>query len=399
MLSFMASLVFAAISAAPVCPTLAADQTLPIHVPIEIVNNHVYVKVCAGSRQLQFILDTGAGQSFFDLGVATAAGVRLGSHFRGRGAGDGTIDGAAVENGTVALEGSGVSVPIRAALDLSRLPRREGHRMDGILGYDFISRYAVAIDYVGEELRLYDRDTFRYDGSGTSIPLTFADNHPMIDTDIRLANGDAVRGTFIVDVGSSLPLALTKPFVEKNRLRERVGTVVRRPSGGGVGGPATADIGRVAALRLGGVELHNVVTHLYGDSAGVFTGNPYWIGNIGGDALRRFTVILDYARSRIILEPRDRIDEPFETDMSGVAFIATSDGLDRIVVDYVLPGSPAAGAGLAAGDSLVAVEGAAVNEKTLIELRRRFRREGAVELTLKRSGETRIVKLQLRRLV
>jgi len=271
--------------------------------------------------------------------------------------------------------------------------------MDGILGYDLISRYVVAIDYLGEELRLYPRGGFQYDGAGTSIPLMFADNHPMIDADIRLASGDTVRGRFIIDVGSSLPLSLTKPFVDRNRLRERVGAVVRRPSGVGVGGPATADIGRVAALRLGGVELRNVITDLFSDSAGIFTGNPNWIGNIGGDALRRFTVILDYARRRLILEPHARTDEPFETDMSGVSLVATSADLSRIVVDYVLPSTPGAMAGLVAGDSLLAIDGAPVDERTMIDIRRRFRREGPVEVTVKRGGETRIIKIQLRRLV
>src|SRR6185436_11797566 len=91
MITFATSLLAAAIAAAPVCSPPSTDQRPPIRVPIEIANNHVYVKVCAGSRQLQFILDTGAGQSFFDLGVATSVGAKLGRHFRGSGAGAGTI--------------------------------------------------------------------------------------------------------------------------------------------------------------------------------------------------------------------------------------------------------------------------------------------------------------------
>jgi hypothetical protein len=59
----------------------------------------------------------------------------------------------------------------------------------------------------------------------------------------------------------------------------------------------TADIGRVAALKLGRLEIERPITSLQGDSAGVMSGNAEWIGNIGGDILRRFTVFLDYATS------------------------------------------------------------------------------------------------------
>src|SRR5881392_2752986 len=108
MLALAASFILSIGGAAATCPSPRTDAALPIRVPIEVANNHVYVKVCAGGRELSFILDTGAGQSFFDLTVANSVGLTLGRQFRASGAGAGTIAGAAVENGSVALEGSGV---------------------------------------------------------------------------------------------------------------------------------------------------------------------------------------------------------------------------------------------------------------------------------------------------
>jgi PDZ domain/Aspartyl protease len=384
---------------APACTTPAPAASYPIHVPIEVSSNHVYVKVCLGDRELQFILDTGAGQSFFDMGVARGASVELGAHFTGRGAGAGTIDGAGVINGAITLEGTRLSVPIAAALDLSGLPPREGHAIDGILGYNFIEQYVVAVDYVRRELRLFDAARFDYAGPGTSLPITFANNHPVVETSLRLANGDTVAGQFVVDVGAGSALALTRPFVEANQLRTRITPTVRRVSGGGVGGTVVTDVGRVAALRLGELELHDVVTALYGDSAGVMSGNGSWIGNIGGDVLRRFTVFLDYRHKRIILEPHATTSEPFEADMSGVAFtLATGSG--RIVVADILRNSPASEAGLAPGDTVVAIDGVAPSEVKLRELRQRLYHEGVeVELTLMRGGAAKTVRLKTRRLI
>jgi hypothetical protein len=390
---------FAARAPAPSCITPTPAVSYPIHVPIEVASNHVYVKVCLGDRELQFILDTGAGQSFFDMGVARAAGVSLGTHFSGRGAGAGTIDGAGVNNGAITLEGTRLSVPVVAALDLSALPPREGHRIDGILGYNFIDQYVVAIDYVRHELRLFDATHFDYSGRGTSLPITFAANHPVVETSLRLANGDTMSGRFVVDVGAATALALTHPFVEANQLRTRITPTVHRVIGGGVGGTAVTDLGRVAALELGGLEVRNVVTLLFGDSAGVMSGNGNWIGNIGGDVLRRFTVFLDYRHRRIILEPHAGTNEPFEADMSGVTFmLPTTPG--RIVVSDVLRDSPAFDAGLAAGDTVTAIDGVAPNEARLRELREHFFHEGVeVALTFVRGRETKTVRIRTRRLI
>lgn len=183
---------------------------------------------------------------------------------------------------------------ISGALDFSGLVPRSGHRMDGMLGYDFIRRFVVAIDYVKQELRLYDPRAFHYDGPGTAIPLIFIDNQPHAIAEVRLADGASIKGRMVIDVGSGGALALTKPFADANHLRDRIGPTIQRPAAG-IGGRVMSDVGRVAQLKLGVVEIPRPVTALAGGSAGNFSGNDKWIGNIGGDILRRFTVFLDYA--------------------------------------------------------------------------------------------------------
>jgi predicted aspartyl protease len=377
-------------------PTSAAQ---PSTIPIDVFSNHVYVKVCAGDRPLDFILDTGAGATFLDLHTAERFGIKLGGSFTGRGAGAGTIAGAQLEGATVRLAGSALVQPVPSALDISRLPPREGHRMDGILGYDFIRRFVVAIDYVKQELRLYDPRTFKYDGPGESIPITFSNNHPHVDAEVRLADGTSLKGRMVVDVGSSGSLALTQSFSDANHLRDRVGKTIHRRSGGGVGGAVTADVGRVEALRLGALVIARPVTSLPGDSAGVMSGNAEWVGNIGGEILRRFTVYLDYPNRRMILEPHAGTSEPFEADMSGVGFVM-NDSLTRAAVDYVVPGSPAMEAGLTVGDTLMTIDGQPANGPAVREMRKRFRRDGErIVLTVRRGGETRTITLVTRRLV
>ncbi len=381
--------------------TPVAATTLPATLPIDVWNNHVYVEVCTAGRELDFILDTGAGNTTIDLNTARQLSVPLGQPLTVGGAGAGTVSGARVQPGaSVTLAGTSIAQPVALAIDLSRLPPREGHRMDGILGDDFIERYVVAIDYARRELRLYDRVAFRYDGPGASVPLTLVNRFPHIDAAIKLADGETIPGRFVIDVGSGAALSLAKPFVDEHRLRERVGPTVRRSSSGGIGGMAASEFGRVASLVIGGLGLSRPIVQLYGDSAGVFSRSGSWVGNIGGQILRRFTLFIDLQAKRMIFEPNAVFNESFEADMSGAALV-TDDSLETIVVDMVDPSSPAAEAGLARGDVVVSVDGAPATRQVLGELReRRFRRPGErVVLTVRRGGETRRIEIVTRRLV
>jgi hypothetical protein len=378
-------------------PTPVATQ--PATIPIDVYNNHVYIKVCVGDQPLEFVLDTGASMNFFDLHTAERLGIKTGEGFTGTGAGAGSVAGARLEGASVRIAGTSLTQSVSGALDFSRLPPRSGHRMDGMLGYEFIRRFVVAIDYVKQELRLYDARTFRYEGPATSIPLIFIENQPHVMAEVRLADGASIKGRMVLDVGSGGALALTKPFADENHLRDRIGPTIHRQTGAGIGGPITSDVGRVEALKVGAVEVARPVTSLAGASAGNFSGNDAWIGNIGGDILRRFTVFLDYANKRMILEPHAGTREPFEGDMSGFALLM-NDSLSRAWVDYVVPGSAASDAGLAVGDTLVSIDGKPATGAAIREVRKRFRRDGErIVLTVRRAGMTRTVTLVLRRLV
>lgn len=382
------------------CPAVAAQPSAePTTIPIEVWSNHIYVKVCMSDRELEFILDTGAGATSLDLNTAKQLGVSLGQTFSVGGAGPGRVAGARVNVATVTLAGTSIAQSVATAIDLSSIPAREGHRMDGILGGDFIGRHVLALDYARSELRVYDRDAFNYDGSGVSVPVTLVNLFPHIDADLRLADGTTLRAHCVIDVGSGGSLSLTKAFVDENRLHDRVGPMIRRTGGGGVGGNATSDIGRLASMSIGGVELARPLVNLFGDSAGTLSRSSSWQGNIGGAILRRFTVFIDYQRKRMIFEPNGSKNDAFESDMSGLG-LGMNDSLTTIVVQSVAPNTPAAEAGVAAGDVIVSVDGKPGTQRVLGELRDRFRRPNErATLEIRRGRENKRVEIVTRRAI
>lgn len=386
--------------AAPDCAAaLPGPPHLPATIPIELHSNHVTFWVCRGNKPLMFVLDTGAGQSILDLGVAKSLGAKLNSPFRATGAGAGSVEASRMEPDSVVLPGASVVAPIVTAIDLASVAGPEGGNMQGILGADFISRYIVALDYVHMQMRLYDRATFTYDGPGVIVPFQLVGAFIHVRATVGITDSSSAAGDFVVDVGSSLALALAKPFVDRNQLRDRVGPTVRRPSGRGVGGAAVADVARVASLRISQVDVERPIAYLYGDSAGVFSSSSAGDGNIGGDILRRYTVFFDYAARRMIWEPNENVNVPFEADMSGLQ-LAVNRGGPGFTVDFVVPNSPAGELGFKRGDQVMAVDGKTAAPELLDALRVRMRRAGErIQFTVKRGMTPMVFDLVTRRLV
>jgi hypothetical protein len=405
----MRSMAIALLLAAPVSaqqsvvdcarPASPSSTNSPQSIPFELTNNHIYLKVCARGRALDFILDTGAPNSFFDLGTAKELGIRLGAKFQAVGAGSGTAEGARLDRTITTLAHSGLEHPIALSIDFSEIRPREGRRIEGVLGYDFINRFVIEIDYLDRELRLHDRDDFRYQGPGMSPKMVFTGNYPFVDAELTLNDGAKVRGRFLLDIGATQGVQLKTHWVEEHRLRERAAPTIRRRGGSGIGGALSYEIGRIRSLRLGGAELARPVVLLYGDSAGGFARRGTSVGDLGAELLRRFTVFIDYKRKQLILEPHAGTNEPFEADMSGLGLMMDT-SLTGIVVDYVAPESPASELQLERGDMIVAVDGRSVNESSLNTLRQRFLKDGErVALTIRRGTETRVVTLVARRMV
>jgi predicted metalloprotease with PDZ domain len=123
-------------------------------------------------------------------------------------------------------------------------------------------------------------------------------------------------------------------------------------------------------------------------------------GNIGGGILRRFKVIFDYSRSRLILEPNKNFADPYEYDMSGLQLVSDSPSFNTITIDRTLHRSPAAEAGLKPGDQLLFFEGRPIADYSLARLRELFRVQDRIyHLQVRRNEVLLSVKLKTRRLI
>lgn len=231
--------------------------------------------------------------------------------------------------------------------DYSILGTVYGERIDGIVGYSMLSRYIFKINYDSLFMDICSNGSIRYPKDGFllrpnigTLPVHFVKVGDETEHDIRILH----------DIGAGVCLMLTKDFVEDSALLKKK-RKLRVKEGAGVGGEILMNITVVKELKLGPYRFRNVPTYVFEDKYNV-TSYPFLSGLIGNDILKRFNVIINYARRDIHLKPNTHYREPFDYSYSGIE-LHYVDGL--IIIASVAPNSPGESAGLQDGDILVGI--------------------------------------------
>lgn len=288
-----------------------ASGNSTLNIPLEIDNNIILMRVRVNnSKPLKFIFDTGASSSVINSRRAAELGLKPQGEARGHGTG-GKFRGSYTKGVSLSVEGTEVSHQLIALLPF---PAVSGFEFDGIIGYDFINQFVVEIDYQNKIMNLYNPRTYAYSGRGEVIPfLLDRRKTPLVHTKIipegRLA---PVAAKLEVDTGADGTFVISSQFVRKKRLTEAI-LKTTQSHNVGAGGEEKLLVGRVKAVRLGRLVFDNPPVGLSQDTEDPGAGEENH-GLIGGEIFRRFKVILDYSRKRMILEPNSDFDDPYEVD-------------------------------------------------------------------------------------
>ncbi len=373
--------------------------TGPARLPIRYGERHVWVKASIdGGPAEDFILDTGASVSLLDSAWAATHGITSEGKMQAMGAAAaGDVAFAKVASITVAgPDGSGVEIAGQklAVLALNRFVAPFFWReAAGVLGYDFISRFVMEIDYDGGMLTLYEPKRFTYAGKGTGVPITMAGGIPVVKA--RLDG--QYEGEFRLDVGSGSTVDLHGPFVKKHGLREKLPKTVEILNGG-FGGTFTSHIGRMKKMEIGPYAWSSPLVILSGARTGGLASEDY-AGNIGNDIFERFKCTLDYEHRMLYLEPGKRFAKPDRFTRAGVQLARFGDTVRAM---QVLAGSAAAAAGIKEGDEVVALDGKPILTWTQDVLTEMFEQGAAGEkhtLELLRDGKRSTAILRLKEII
>jgi len=337
-------------------------------VPIEVVNNHVYLSATVNGRAFRFLLDTG-GVNLLTAEAAARADLRSEGALEARGPGEQSVTAGFARIDEIVI-GNGVTLDrqLFRVLPMPGFEQVEGTTIDGLLGFEVFKRLAVQIDYVKRTCVFTMPTDFVPPAEAERLPITFYAHIPCVSAML-----DGIAGQFWLDTGNRNALTLWAPFVETHQLATRYSARSETTIGWGVGGSATGRVARGGTLRLGNFTVKSPVLTMAGDTGGV-TSMRDVAGNIGGDLLRRFVVALDYSRKTVHLAPNSASDEPFYYDRSGMWINRQG---HNFVIKAVLPNGPAVDGDLRIDDVITTIDGRSAASVELDALRRMLRESPA----------------------
>lgn len=264
--------------------------------PVRIQDDLVYIPTEIGGRHLWFVLDSGSSRILLDRSLAAALGLKMEGASSIQGAGAGRIPIQSVRDVDVRVPGIDSTYAEISTIDLKGSSQELVRSVDGILGYDFLLRFVVTVDYEHSTVTVQAPETFVPPSQAQTIPITFQGKWPIAKAELLLSNDVVLQDHFLVDSGSSD--AVDHPAVKSMESKRQTTTGV------GLGTAGSGYQGVLWGFRWGGLTWHDVPTACCGATEET---SPL----IGGEILRRFTVIFDYPHSRILLRPNGNFNSHF----------------------------------------------------------------------------------------
>lgn len=297
---------------------------------------------------LNFVLDTGSGG--ISLDSETVVTYKMVTEIS-----DKTIRGIAgiktvafTNNHTLQLPGLAVEHLDFHINNYDLLTSVYGVKIDGIIGFSFLRRYIVKIDYDLQKIEVLVPGTMKYPKGGYLMKPNFSS---LVFPQAQIEDERTLFNRFIFDTGAGLCMLLSEDYVTDSAVlkkkRKRYPTQAE-----GLGGKKTMDITVIKSVQIGNYKFRKVPVYIFSDDFNV-TSYPLLGGLLGNDLLRRFNVILNYPEQSIHLKPNSHFKEEFDYSYTGLGIYQIEQNI--MVVD-IMPGSPGEKAGFKPDDIILSID-------------------------------------------
>lgn len=311
---------------------IQAEQDF-VEFPIGAHGRPLIVPVQIGYTTVQCLVDTGAAHTTFDtilrgkLGQARGL-MRIETP-------SGTIEIPQYDSPPATVGPFSLNSESRVLCwDLSPLRMATGEEVYGVLGMDFLRRYIVTIDFDKGRLSLATTDL--KPTAAVPIPIRWQQGCPVIALELP----ESRAAEFRIDTGANVCTLKNETFQEL--ARNQAVTLCRSSTGFTATGQIQAATGFLSQIRLRDFSHQGIRVDSDRFNA------------IGLSYLSRYNWTFDFPHNQAYLVAGQRFDQPEPIAASGIS-VATIG--DQKVILGVSPRSPAAGAGLLAGDVIQAVDG------------------------------------------
>ncbi len=356
-------------------------------VPIEVRDGHIFVTAMLnGKGPYRMLFDTDRG-NIISPKVLAAIGVKPEGSFGSAVVGDDKQEIGIARIDRLELGGVGIDGMLFTTIDVAEfMSRVEGvENVAGVIGYELLKRFPIKLDFQRSRAVFYDPSRFTYAGTGVGVPVRVREHVAQVDGSI-----DGIKGVFAIDTSGRGSLFLTAPFVEANGLVKRFGATQTFVAGASSDGLQHALLGRASVLKLGAVTFDKPIVALSTQAA--IAANADVAGSVGHGILRQFNITFDYANGFLYFERNTNYGQPDVFDRAGMWIERGASGFE--VVELVKDG-PAAKAGLAPGNVIVAVDGKPWSALGLNAVRQDFKAAPGTKVKVKLgNGQERVITLR-----
>ncbi len=223
-----------------------------------------------------------------------------------------------------------------------------GEKIDGIIGYSFLKRYIVHLDYEQRIMKVFSAGKYRYPRRGMMLYPQF---RSIPNQEFTVGDRRKVKSNFYFDTGAGLCFLMSEKFAKDSNIL----SAKRKPvytQAEGMTGRLNMRLTVVREVKVGKYRFRNVPTFLYDDVSNV-TAYPYSGGLVGNDLLRRFNITLNYPAKEIHLLPNRFFTDGFDYAYTGLGIYFVD---ERILVMDVIKNSPADEGGFREGDEIFGID-------------------------------------------
>lgn len=271
------------------------DPERAASIPLRRFGALLMVQAEVNGHETTFLIDTGAGATVLSSRLADRLSLSRRGVVEARGAG-GSEAGGYVDLARLSLPGVEIRDQTVVVLPLGPLRDATGHEVDGILGYDFLSRFALEIDYAHKTLGLFALGGYAPRDCSSRVDLRVEANVPRIQATVDGIHG----GNFVLDLGNATSLVLHTSFAAEHGYLDRAGDASFSLSG--IGGSEAMSRVTVGSLALGDVVFREVPAVIARSGEGVLALEES-LGNVGGDLFDGAVVAFDYSEGALWVCP------------------------------------------------------------------------------------------------
>ena len=374
-------------------------------IKFQLINNLIVVPIEVNGTELSFLLDSGVSSPIlFNISETDSVQINHVSEITIKGFGDNVpIKALVSEKNQFRLKNiSNENQKLFVVMDKSiNFSTSLGIPVHGIIGYDLFRDFVVDVNYIKKHIRFSNPETYVYRQKKNTevLPLSIRAKKAYLNSELYLGEEDELSVRLLLDTGSSDALWLFESD-SINVPDKHYDDFLGKGLNGNIYGKRT----KVNGLRIGRFLLNDAKAAFPDkNSFRELTNLVERNGSLGGSVLKRFHVVFDYRRNRIILRKNSNFDKPFKYNLSGldlqhngIRYIAESIADDRgvvysdkaefgnvqllfenqtrlsvapeIIVSAIRAGSPAYEAGLKEGDVILAVNGKRIHRYKLQDI-------------------------------